>query len=67
MVILDVHMPEMSGDEVYDALRSREDDVPVIFLTGDPQDLATRYPRVPILRKPYRAEELLQAVAGAGR
>lgn len=65
-VILDLNMPEMRGDEVYDELHAQTPELPVIFLTGDAHDLTTRYPDVPVLHKPFRANELLQAVAGVG-
>ena len=65
-VILDLNMPEMRGDEVYDELHAQAPELPVIFLTGDAHDLTLRYPNVPVLHKPFRANELLRAVAGVG-
>ena len=34
VLVLDVRMPEMSGIELHAALRERQNDVPIIFLTG---------------------------------
>ena len=36
-VILDIHMPEMSGLELYRILKARRPDLPVIFITGYPE------------------------------
>ena len=35
-VLSDVNMPELDGFELVDALRKRDDDIPVLLMTGDP-------------------------------
>lgn len=35
IVVLDLHMPEMNGFELYKAIKNRFPNLPVIFLTGD--------------------------------
>ena len=40
--ILDVHMPGMDGVELHRQLIIRCPDMPVIFISGGPQDLLTR-------------------------
>ncbi len=61
IVILDLLMPGLTGDQVYDSMR-RDDRlraVPVIIATSDP----ARAPRdVPVLRKPIDVGRLLDAV-----
>lgn len=36
IVVLDLHMPEMNGFELYKLIKNRFPTLPVIFLTGDP-------------------------------
>ena len=61
IVILDLVMPGVNGNQVYDSMR-RDDRlraVPVIIATSDP----ARAPRdVPVLRKPIDVTRLLDAV-----
>ena len=64
-VVLDLNMPEISGDQLYTALRAEGSEVPVLFVTGDPTSVAERFPEVPLVGKPFRAEQLLRAVERA--
>ena len=61
IVILDLVMPKVSGNQVYDSMR-RDDRlraVPVVIATSDP----TRAPRdVPVLRKPIDIGRLMDVV-----
>ncbi len=36
LVVLDFHMPNMNGFELYKKMRKTHPNTPVIFLTGDP-------------------------------
>lgn len=38
LVLLDLHMPNMNGFELYGKFRDTHPEVPVIFLTGDPSE-----------------------------
>ena len=38
IVVLDLHMPEMNGFELYKAIKNRFPNIPIIFLTGDPSE-----------------------------
>ncbi len=68
-VILDLHMPGMSGFEVQDRLAEREIRIPVIVMTGHdtPESCgrATSGGAAAYLRKPVDGEELLAAVRTA--
>lgn len=62
VVILDLVMPVLTGNEVYEAMRSDPQlaEVPVLITTSDP----SRAPRgVPLLRKPLHLQRVLDAVA----
>jgi signal transduction histidine kinase/CheY-like chemotaxis protein len=65
LVVMDVVMPRMGGAELYEWLKKNFPEIPVLVCTAyRPEDAATRLDRaqLPILRKPYEAEELLHAV-----
>ncbi len=66
MVVLDLMLPELSGDEVFDAMREQRPDIPVLLISGHKRD-----PRIAdllargcdgFLNKPYSIEELSEAV-----
>ena len=65
-VILDVHMPGLSGLDVQSRLRSTPVKVPVIFITAsddpDLDRLALEAGGRLLLRKPFSKEDLLAAV-----
>jgi FixJ family two-component response regulator len=44
-VILDVHMSGMSGIEVFSALKARYPDIPIVFVTGYPDQALARKAR----------------------
>lgn len=71
-VLSDVNMPELDGFELVQSVRSRDDDVPVLLMTGDPSlDGAVRaidYGAVSYITKPFASTEALAAaVARAAR
>ena len=59
--VLDVLIPEISGDAVADRLRSEHPGLPVILMTGN-GDLYAKASGLPLLRKPFTKEELLGTV-----
>jgi two-component system, LuxR family, response regulator FixJ len=65
-LLLDLHMPVMSGLDVLEALRCRGDNVPVIVITGQPSAAAKSRAKaagaLAFLAKPYRADEILSLV-----
>ena len=68
-VILDVSMPEINGIELYEMLRERNYETPIIFLTGHGDiDMAVQAMKdgaIDFLQKPIDEERLLAAVAKA--
>ncbi len=65
-LVLDIHMPEMSGTELQDQLCGTSHDVPIIFVTGH-GDIpicvrALKAGAVSFLAKPFDEAELLAAV-----
>jgi two-component system, LuxR family, response regulator FixJ len=65
-LILDVHMPEMSGIELLETMRRRGDTHPVIVISGrnDPwtRKRAHAAGALAIIDKPYQVKELLELV-----
>jgi EAL domain-containing protein (putative c-di-GMP-specific phosphodiesterase class I)/CheY-like chemotaxis protein len=71
-VLSDINMPELDGFGLVQALRSHDDDLPVLLMTGDPTlDGAVRaidYGAVSYITKPFSSTEALAAaVARAAR
>lgn len=68
-IIMDIAMPQMSGEELFRELRERDYEVPVIFLTGHGDiDMAVRLMKhgaVDFIQKPVDEDRLLVAVAKA--
>jgi EAL domain-containing protein (putative c-di-GMP-specific phosphodiesterase class I) len=71
VVVSDIAMPEVGGIELLKAIRSRDNDVPVILMTafaelGSALD-AIEYGALAYLRKPFGLEALRAAVTKAAR
>jgi diguanylate cyclase (GGDEF)-like protein/PAS domain S-box-containing protein len=68
LVLLDINMPDISGQEVLDFMVDRQIDASVVILSGESTfDQATRALRKGVedfLTKPYDPEKLLTTVAG---
>ena len=68
-VILDVHMPRLSGFDVQSRLRAAQLSIPIVFVTAsaDPSldDAVLEADGVALLRKPFSSSELLDAVRDA--
>ncbi|MCA9632829.1 MAG: PAS domain S-box protein [Myxococcales bacterium] len=62
VVILDLTMPGLGGEEVFERLRARNPHLPVVFTTGftahEASDRLLRHRRVALLHKPYRLQAL---------
>ncbi|MCP4873153.1 MAG: response regulator [Proteobacteria bacterium] len=71
VVVLDLTMPQMSGDETFRALRAIRPDLRVILSSGYDETEATARLAgkglVGFIQKPYRTSELLRVVRGARR
>lgn len=68
-LISDIQMPGMCGVELYQALRSRGLELPVIFMTAYPGEkprISTEMPGViACLPKPFEADQLLDCIETA--
>lgn len=69
LVLLDLMLPEMSGQEVLDRIRSEHPRIPVIMISGiatiDAAVAALRSGAYDFIRKPLESEELLRRVQNA--
>ena len=72
VVILDMQMPQMSGEETYEKLRSLDPDVKVIFSSGYSEDASSRVlngasnsDSIFFLQKPYPIDGLIELVQKA--
>jgi len=70
-LIVDIHMPGMSGLEMQAVLAASGDRTPIIFMTGFPDDQvqsqALACGAVAVLAKPFSTEALCQCIATAVR
>lgn len=62
--VLDVLMPGMSGDAVADRLHRLYPEVPIVLMTGDAGIQFAATADAPVLRKPFRHEELVETIRG---
>jgi CheY-like chemotaxis protein len=62
LVVSDIVMPRMGGIELVRVLREKRPSLRAVFLSGHPGELGTLPARAELLRKPFRAAELLAAV-----
>ena len=60
LALLDVLIPEVSGDAVAERLRQLQPGLPIVLMTGN-TDFATGA-GLPFLRKPFTREQLLETV-----
>jgi CheY-like chemotaxis protein len=63
-VLLDLNMPRMGGEEMFEVLRRRRPDLPVVIMTGTADhrmvERLRAKPRVRVLHKPFRAAALME-------
>lgn len=66
LLLTDVLMPGMTGAELAERLRAERADLPVLFVSGYPADIATGERLVPhggaLLPKPFTAVQLVERV-----
>ncbi len=64
VILLDVRIPRLSGDEIYSSLEQVNPDVVknIIFVTGYPEDLYERFPgkAFNVLQKPFRYNSFVE-------
>lgn len=66
LALLDFHMPDVDGAQLFRKIRAKQPNMIAVFLTGDPT-IGTVFPAIDagaerVLAKPVGVEELLQVV-----
>lgn len=68
-LLLDLHMPEMSGLDLLETLRTRRNDIPTIIMTGRSdaglKARAQRSGAIAFLDKPVDEDELMNSISHA--
>ena len=63
-IIVDIGLPDMSGEKVIEAALEHRPDVPIIRCSGNnPSPAALRSPRIHLFPKPYSVDDLSRFVA----
>jgi len=64
VILLDVRLPKLTGDEIYNSLMHVNPNLltRVLFVTGYPDDLSDRFPdkKLNILQKPFRYQNFTE-------
>lgn len=66
LLVLDLVMPQMSGQEVAAAVRQRSEDVPILFVSGYVPEQTESTLQEPLLRKPYSIKAFTKALDDLG-
>lgn len=65
-ILLDVRLPKLTGDEIYNSLEQVNPDLlkRILFVTGYPGDLTDRWPdrQLNILEKPFRYQTFKEKI-----
>lgn len=68
-LVLDIHLPGLSGPECYGGLRAKGGAPPAVFITAhdatETQEMLHRVGPAACLRKPFRSHQLLDAIRAA--
>jgi FixJ family two-component response regulator len=68
-LIVDIHLPEMTGIEMYDELKRKGHNLPIILITGrtdrKTREAAAQSDAVAVLYKPFDEEPLFEAIERA--
>jgi CheY-like chemotaxis protein len=62
-IIVDIGLPDMSGEKVIEVALRHRPDVPIIRCSGNDAPSALGNPRIHVFPKPYSAEDLSKFVA----
>lgn len=66
LIMLDVRLPRLGGDEIYNSLEHVNPEIlgRVLFVTGYPEDLHVRFPdkQLEILQKPFRFASFVEKI-----
>lgn len=70
LCFLDLHLPDIMGDEVYAFAKERYPDLPIVIITGYPDsellDAILKHGPVTVLKKPLKVEQLQQTLRFLG-
>jgi excisionase family DNA binding protein len=70
LCFLDLHLPDITGDEIYAIAREKYPDLPIVIVTGYPDshmlDNILRHGPVTVLKKPVMLEQLEQTLRFLG-
>lgn len=66
-IIVDIGLPDMSGEKVIEAALRHRPDVPIIRCSGNNAPPTENGPRIHVFAKPYSVEELSKFVASLVR
>ncbi|MBO9575310.1 MAG: response regulator [Sphingobium sp.] len=66
LIASDVKLTEGTGPEAVKAIRSQLGDIPVIYITGNPEIALDADPSAPVIDKPIRWLELVKATQDFG-
>jgi two-component system cell cycle sensor histidine kinase/response regulator CckA len=64
LVVTDIRMPHVDGITLARTVRRAQPGVPVLFITGYPDDLGVPVPNSSMLSKPFLRDDLMKAVHG---
>lgn len=62
LIISDLHLGDGLGHAAVQTIRSTVGTIPVVYVTGDPQDARRLDPTALVLSKPLKATELIAAI-----
>jgi len=65
LILTDLAMPVMDGAAMLTAIRARCPNLPIILMSGELDSFAQDAAVSTVLRKPFRLEQLLSAIASA--
>ena len=68
VVLMDMNMPNMKGDEAFRAMKEINPDIQCIIMSGymdDHQALIQDDPSIQVVVKPFRIEEILESIEKA--
>lgn len=66
-IIVDIGLPDMSGEKVIEAALRQRPEVPIIRCSGNNAPAALRSPRIHVFPKPYSVDDLSRFVAALVR
>ncbi len=63
LILTDLNMSEMNGVELVKLAKRQRPELPVIIMTGTPQDVPSNHLADQVIEKPFRFEQLKKIIA----